>query len=69
MKAFDWVHHNKLWKILRDGNTRSSYLSSEKLQVGQKEQLKTFIEQPNGSKLGKDYDKAVYCYPIHLAYM
>ena len=21
-KAFDCVHHNKLWKILRDGNTR-----------------------------------------------
>ena len=21
-KAFDWVDHNKLWKILRDGNTR-----------------------------------------------
>ena len=21
-KAFDYVNHNKLWKILRDGNTR-----------------------------------------------
>ena len=21
-KAFDWVGHSKLWKILRDGNTR-----------------------------------------------
>ena len=21
-KAFDWVDHSKLWKILRDGNTR-----------------------------------------------
>ena len=25
-KAFDWVDHNKLWKILRDGNTRPPYL-------------------------------------------
>ena len=25
-KAFECVYHNKLWKILRDGNTRPSYL-------------------------------------------
>ena len=25
-KAFDCVDHNKLWKILRDGNTRPPYL-------------------------------------------
>ena len=25
-KAFDWADHNKLWKILRDVNTRPSYL-------------------------------------------
>ena len=29
-KAFDCVYHNKLQKILRDGNTRPPYLSSEK---------------------------------------
>ena len=29
-KAFDWVDHNKLWKILIDGNTRPPYLSPEK---------------------------------------
>ena len=34
-KAFDWVDHNKLWKILkenseRDGNTRSPDLPLEK---------------------------------------
>ena len=29
-KAFDCADHNKLWKILRDGNTRPLYLSSEK---------------------------------------
>ena len=27
IKAFDCVDYNKLWKILRDGNTRSLYLS------------------------------------------
>ena len=29
-KAFDCVDHNKLWKILRDGNTRPLYLSPGK---------------------------------------
>ena len=29
-KGFDCVDHNKLWKILRDGNTRSPCLSPEK---------------------------------------
>ena len=29
-KAFDCVDHNKLWKILRDGNTRSLDLPPEK---------------------------------------
>ena len=29
-KAFDYVDHNKLWKILRDGNTRPPDLSLEK---------------------------------------
>ena len=33
-KAFDYVDHNKLWKILRDGNTRSPYLSPEKSVCG-----------------------------------
>ena len=29
-KAFDCVDHNKLWNILRDGNTRSPYLLPNK---------------------------------------
>ena len=29
-KAFDYVDHNKLCKILRDGNTRQPYLPPEK---------------------------------------
>ena len=28
-KAFDSVHHNKLWKILKDGNTRPPYQPPE----------------------------------------
>ena len=29
-KAFDFVDHNKLWKILQDGNTRPPDLPLEK---------------------------------------
>ena len=29
-KAFNCVDHNKLWKILRDGNSRPPYLPPEK---------------------------------------
>ena len=29
-KAFDFVDHNKLWKILQDGNTRPPDLPPEK---------------------------------------
>ena len=34
-KAFDCVDHNKLWKILRDGNTRPPYLLPRNLYAGQ----------------------------------
>ena len=46
-KAFDCVHHRKLWKILRDGNIRPLYLKVKK------QQLKLDLEQLTGSKLGK----------------
>ena len=34
-----------------------------------KQQLELDMEQQTGSKLGKEYDKAVYCHPAYLAYM
>ena len=34
-----------------------------------KHQLEPGIEQQTGSKLGKEYVKAVYCHPVYLAYM
>ena len=34
-----------------------------------KQQLKPDMEQSNGSKLGKEYVKAVYCHPAYLTYM
>ena len=34
-----------------------------------KQQLELYVEQQTGSKLGKDYVKAVYCHPAYLTYM
>ena len=34
-----------------------------------KPQLDPDMEQQTGSKLGKEYIKAVYCYPAYLTYM
>ena len=34
-----------------------------------KQQLEPNMEQWTGSKLGKEYIKAVYCYPEYLTYM
>jgi len=34
-----------------------------------KQQLKPDMEQKNGSKLGKEYIKAVYYHPAYLTYM
>ena len=34
-----------------------------------KQQLEPDVEQQTGSKLGKEYIKAVYCHPVYLSYM
>ena len=34
-----------------------------------KQQLELDMEQQTGSKLGKEYVKAIYCYPVYLTYI
>ena len=34
-----------------------------------KQQLELDLEQQTGSKVGKEYIKAVYCHPAYLTYM
>ena len=54
----------------RDGNTRPPDLHPEKSVMHvKKQQLELDIEQRTGSKLGKEYIKAVYCHPAYLTYM
>ena len=39
------------------------------LYAGQEATVEQDMEQQTGSKLGKEYDKAVYCHPAYLTYM
>ena len=63
-KAFDCVDHNKLWKILQEMGIPPA--SWEICMQVKKQQLKPDMEQQTGSKLGKEYIKAVYCHPAYL---
>ena len=36
---------------------------------GKKQQLEQDMKQQTGSKMGKEYIKAVYCHPAYLTYM
>ena len=49
-KAFDRVDHKKLWKILRDGNTRPPNLPLEKSVCRSGSKLELDMEQQTGSK-------------------
>ena len=57
-------------KFLKRWNTRPPDLPPEKPCVQVKKQpLEQDMEQQTGSKLGKEYNKAVYCHPACLTYM
>ena len=69
-KAFDYADHNKLWKILKEMGIADhlTFLLQTCMQV-KKQQLEPDMEQQTGSKSGKQYVKAIYCYPAYLTYM
>ena len=57
------MDHNKLWKILHEMGI-PDHLTC--MQV-KKQQLELDMGKPTGSKLGKEYVKALtYCYPAYL---
>ena len=69
-KAFDCVDHNELWKILQEMGIPDNITSSWEICVQVKKlQLELDFEQQTGSKLGKEYIKAVYCHPAYLTYI
>ena len=69
-KAFDCVDPNKLLKILQELEYQTTLLASwETCMQVKKQHLELDMEQWNGSKLGKEYNKAVYCHSAYLTYM
>ena len=68
-KAFDCVDHNKLWKFFKKWEYQTTWPAFWKTYMHvKKQQLKLDMEQQTGSKLRKEYVKAVYCHPAYLAY-
>ena len=69
-KSSDCVDDNKLQKILKEAGIPDhlTCLLKTCMQV-KKQQLELDVEQQTGSKLQKEYVKAVYCQPVYLTYM
>ena len=57
-KAFDCVDPNKLWEILKEMGIADHLTDQEVMEPD--------MEQWTGSKLGKEYDKAIYCHTSYL---
>ena len=68
-KAFDWVDHIKLWKILKEmGIPDHLTCLLRNLYAGQQTTVRTGHRTTTDSKLGKEYIKVVYCHPAYLTY-
>ena len=68
-KVFGWIT-KKLWKILNEMEVSDHPTCLLRNYVWvQKQQLEPDMEQMTGLKLGREYDKAVYCLPAYLTSM
>ena len=57
-------------KFLKRWEYQTTLLASWEIYIQvKKQQLEWDMEQQTGSKLGKEYVKAVYCYPTYLTFM
>ena len=67
--AFDCVDH-KIWHILKETGIPDHLPTSWEICMQVKrQQLEVNMDQWTGSKLGKEYVKAIYCHPAYLTYM
>ena len=64
------MDHSKAWKILKRRKYQTTLPASWKICIQvKKQQIEPEMEQQTGSKLGKEYVKAVYCHPVYLTYV
>ena len=69
-KALDCIDHDKLWENLQEMQISDFFTCLlRNLFADQKQQLEPNMEQQTGSKLGKEYVKALYYHPAYLTYM
>ena len=68
-KDFDYVDHNKLWKILKEMGIPDHLTCLLRNLYSGQGVTELDMEQQTGSKSGKEYVKAVYCHPAYLTYM
>ena len=68
-KAFDCVDHNKLWKIQETGIPKDLTCLLRNMHAGQEAGVRSRHGKLPGSKMGKEYIKAVYCHPAYLTSM
>ena len=69
-KAFDCVDHNKLWKILQEMGLPDHFTCLlRNLYVCKEATVRPGHGKQTGSKLGKEYVKAIYCHSAYLTHM
>ena len=69
-KAFDYVDHNKLWKILKEmGIPYHLTCLLRNLYAGEEATVRIGHGTTDWFQIGKEYVKAVYCHPAYLTYM
>ena len=70
VKAFNCVDQNKLWNILEEIEYQITLsVSWETCMWVKKQQLEPYMEQLTGSKLRKEYIKAIHFHTLYLTYM
>ena len=69
-KAFDYVDHNKLWKILQEMGIPDHLICLlGNLCAGQEATVRTGHETTDWFQIEKEYVNIVYCHPAYLTYM
>ena len=69
VKAFDYESQQTVEILKEMAIPDHLTFSWETCMQVKKQQLELDMEQRTGSKLGKEYIKAVYCHPAYLTYM
>ena len=67
LTVWNTINYGQFWKRWEYQTTLPA--SWEISMQVRKQQLELDMEQQTGSKLGKEYVKAIYCHPDYLIYM